>query len=98
MWGEGGHPCLTFMLGIQIYIINKLFGLMHDFRTIPTANMTYTRSQTCTNMMVGKHEIQTFKVVVVVSLLLRLLLVVLASTSAHPFYFIFSQVVCPNIL
>jgi hypothetical protein len=35
---------------------------MHDdFWTIPTANMTYTRSETYTNMVVGKHRIENIK-------------------------------------
>ena len=45
---------------------------MHEFWTIPTSNMTYIRLQNYANMVVGKHEIQTFEVVVVVLLLLRL--------------------------
>ena len=43
----------------------SLFGCMHEVWTIPTANMTYTRLQNYTNMMVGEHGIQTFGVVVV---------------------------------
>ena len=43
-----------------------------NFWTIPTANMTYTRSQNYTNMAVDKHGIITFKVVLVVLLLLLL--------------------------
>jgi hypothetical protein len=42
---------------------------MHKFWTIPIVNMTYTKSQKYTNMVVGEHEIQTFKVVFVVLLL-----------------------------
>ena len=40
---------------------------MHEFWIIPTANlnMTYTRSQNYTNMVVGEHGIQAFEVVVV---------------------------------
>ena len=34
------------------------------------ANMTYTRSQTYTNMVVGEHGPQTFEVVVIVLVLL----------------------------
>ena len=37
---------------------------MPGFWTIPTATMTYTRLQNYTNMMVGEHEIQTFKVAI----------------------------------
>ena len=41
---------------------------MHDFWTISTANMMYTRSLNYSKFMVaGKHGIQTFEVVVVVS-------------------------------
>jgi hypothetical protein len=39
---------------------------MREFWTIPTANMMYTTSQNYTNMVVGKHGIQTFEVNVVV--------------------------------
>ena len=49
-----------------------MFGFMHAFWTIPIASMMYTRSQNHTNMLVGKHGIQTLKVVVVVMLLLML--------------------------
>ena len=35
---------------------------------MPTANLTYNKSQNYTNIMIGKHELQTFKVVVVVLL------------------------------
>ena len=45
---------------------------MYDFGQIPTTNVLYTRFQKYTNMVVGKHEIQTFKVVVVVLLFLLL--------------------------
>ena len=55
---------------------------------IPTANMTYTRSQNCTNIVVGKHRIQAFEVVVVVLLLLLLSLDVFVSKSAHRLYFL----------
>ena len=30
--------------------------------TLPTTNTTYTRSQNYTNMIIGKHEIQTYSV------------------------------------
>ena len=42
---------------------------MNEIWETLTANMTYARSQNYTNMVVGKHEIQTFKVVVLVLLL-----------------------------
>ena len=41
---------------------------MHDFWTISTATMMYTRSQNYTNMVVGEHGIQTFEVVIVMLL------------------------------
>ena len=61
---------------------------MHDFWTIPTVNMTYTRLQNYTNMVVGKHRIQTFEVVVGVLLLFLLSLDVFVPTSAHPLLFL----------
>ena len=59
---------------IKLYMKYDLsvFGFMDKFWTIPTANMMYTRSQDYTNTMIGKHEIQTFKIVVVMLLLLLL--------------------------
>jgi len=39
---------------------------MDEFWTNPTVKMLYTRSQNYTNIMVGKHGIYIFKVVVVV--------------------------------
>ena len=53
---------------------------MHDFWTISTATMMYTRSQNYTNMVVGEHGIQTFEVVVVMLLSID----VFVPTSAHP--------------
>ena len=56
---------------------------MHEFWTIPTSNMTYTRTHNYTNMVGGEHGIQTFKVLVVMLLLLMFL-----SPKAHiPYYF-----------
>jgi hypothetical protein len=46
--------------------------------------MMCTRSQNDTNMVVGKHGIQTIEVVVVVLLFLWLSFDVLVPTSAHP--------------
>ena len=45
-----------------------MFRFTHDFWTIPSANMTFTRSQQnyTTSVLVGEHEVQTFEVVVVV--------------------------------
>jgi hypothetical protein len=54
---------------------------MHDLWTTPTANMTYTRSQNYTNVMVGKHEIHHL-------LLLLLSFHVFVPTSAHPLLFV----------
>jgi hypothetical protein len=45
---------------------------MHEFWTILIANVTYTRLQNYTILVVGEHGIQPFKVVVVVLLLLLL--------------------------
>ena len=59
---------------------------MSEFWTIPTTNVLYTRSQNCTNMVVGEHGIQTFKVVLVV-LLLLLPFDILVLTSGHPLLF-----------
>jgi hypothetical protein len=49
---------------------------MHEFWTIPIANVMYTCSQNYTNMVVGEHGIQTFEVVVVVVLVLVLVVIV----------------------
>ena len=64
------------------------FGFIHEFWTIPIANMTYTRSQYYLDMVVGEHGIQMFKVVVVVFLVLLLSFDVFVSTSAHPLLFL----------
>ena len=55
---------------------------MHEFWTIPTANMMYTRLQNYMSMVVGKHGIQAFEVEVVVSLLLKFL-----SLHVHILYY-----------
>ena len=60
---------------------------MHEFWTIATTDMMYTRLQNYMNMMVGEYRIQTFKIVVVVLLLLLLSFDVFVPTSAHPYYF-----------
>lgn len=62
---------------------------MHGLWTIPTVNMTYTRSENYTNMVVGKNEIQIFKVVIIVLLFL--------SSQVH-IPCLFGKVVCPNML
>ena len=47
----------------------SIFGFIHEFWTILTTNMMYTRSQNYTNVMVGaQHRIQTFEIVTVVVL------------------------------
>ena len=60
---------------------------MHEFGTkFPTTNMTYTRSLTYTNTVVGEHGTQAFEVVVVkveVGVF-----DVLIPTSAHPLLFL----------
>ena len=63
----------------------SIFGYMHEFWTILIVNMTYVRLQNYTNVMVGKHGIQTFNVVIVV-LLLLLLLHVLSPQVHIPHY------------
>ena len=60
---------------------------MHDFYTIPAANMTYTRSQNYTNMMIGKYGLQTFEVEVLVLFLLLLSFDVFAPKVHSPYYF-----------
>lgn len=59
---------------------------MHEFWTIATINMTYTRSPNYT-IVVGTYGLLIFKVVIVV-LLLMLLFDVFIPTSAHPFIFL----------
>ena len=34
----------------------NILKFMHEFRTIPTTNMMYTKSQNYTNVVVSKHE------------------------------------------
>jgi hypothetical protein len=53
---------------------------MHELWTTPTTNMTYTRSQNYTNVMVGEHEIH--------HLLLLLSFHVFVPTSAHALLFV----------
>ena len=55
--------------------------------TLPTVNVMYTRSQNYTNMVVGEHGIQTFKVALVVLLLLLLLFDVLVPQVHIPYCF-----------
>lgn len=59
--------------------------------------MMYTRLQNFTNVMVGEHETQILKVVLVVLVVLLLLFDVLAPTKAHVLSY-FRQMVCPKIL
>ena len=66
---------------------------MHEFWIVSSANMTYTTSKNYTNMMVDKHGIQTFKIVVVVLLRLLVLFDVFCSQKCTSLI-IFRQVVC----
>ena len=66
---------------------------MHEVWTISTANMTYTRLQNYTNMMVDEHGIQTFGVVVVyiisfIVVFLYFYIFIFFPTSAHPLLFL----------
>ena len=61
---------------------------MHEFWRVSTANMTYTGLRNYTNMVGGKHGIQTFNIVVVVLLLLMLLFDVFVFKNAHPLLFL----------
>ena len=70
---------------------------MHEFWSIPPANVMYTRLQNHTNMMVSEHGIKTFEVMIIVLLCLLLSFDVFVPTSAHPLL-MFGQVVCPKIL
>ena len=49
--------------------------------------MMYTRLQNYTNMMIDEHGIQTFKVVIVVLLLLMLSFVIMFPQVHTPYYF-----------
>ena len=66
----------------------SIFGVMRGFWTIPTANMTYIRSQNHTIMVVGEHGGHTFKVAVVVLLFLLLSFDVFVLTSAQALLFL----------
>ena len=59
-----------------------------NFGQIPIANMAYTRSQNYTNMVIDEHGLQTFKVVVLVLLLLLLSSDVFVPSSVHPLIFL----------
>ena len=58
--------------------------------------MMYTKSSNYTNIVVGKYEIQTFEVVIVVLLFFLLSFDVFVLTSTQPS--LFGQLVYPNIL
>ena len=49
-----------------------MFEFMYKIWTIPIINMMHSTSQNYTNMVVGEHGIRTFKVAVVMLLLLLL--------------------------
>ena len=55
---------------------------MHEFWTISTANMMYTRLQNYTKAVIDEHEMQTFEDVVVVLFLLLLSFDVFVPTNA----------------
>jgi hypothetical protein len=57
---------------------------MHGFWTIPTASMMYINLQLYTSMMRGEHGIQTFEVMIVLSLLLWLSFDGFIPANAHP--------------
>ena len=61
---------------------------MHKFWIISIVNMAYTRLQNYTNMMVGEHGIQAFKVVAIVLLFLLLPIDNFVLISAHSLLFI----------
>ena len=61
---------------------------MEEFWIIPTIDVTYIRLQNYTNLVVGKHEIQTFKVAVVVLLFLLLTSDIFVPTNTHPLLFL----------
>ena len=66
-----------------------IFGFMHEFWTISTINVTCTRFQNHTNMVIDKHGMQTSELVVVVLLLLLVSSFdIFVSTSAHPLLFL----------
>ena len=72
---------------------------MHEFWTIPAMNMTYTSLQNYTNMMVDRHGIQTFEVMIVMLLVLLLSSDAFLFPSAHPLLFIdkrFVQIIYLN--
>jgi hypothetical protein len=57
---------------------------------MPTANLTYGKSQNFTNIMIGKHGLRTFKVVLVVLLPLLLAFDVFSPQMHIPYYFLSS--------
>jgi hypothetical protein len=63
----------------------SIFEFMHELWTFPVANITYIRLQKYTNRVVGKHEIQSFKIVIFMSLFLSFDDFV--PKSAHPLLF-----------
>ena len=69
------------MTRIQVYL-----NLCMSYGRFPTANITHIRSQNSTNMMIGKHEIQSFETTVFVSLFL-LSFDIFVPTIVHPLLF-----------
>ena len=70
-----------------------------NFWTPPTTKSMYTRSQNYTNLVVGEHTMQVFKVVVVVLFLLLLSFGVFIPTRAYLLLFLDKRFVqiYPNI-
>ena len=65
----------------------SMFEFMHEFWTIQCQYDVYMINN-YTNMVVGKHGIQTFKVVVVTLLLLLLSFDIFILTNVHPLIFL----------
>ena len=80
-------------MGYNYYL--GIFGFMHEFWEIPTANMTYSKSEKNSNMVVDEHGIQAFTVVVAVLLLLLLFGVWCFCPHKYTSLINFEQVVCP---
>ena len=76
----------------------SMLGFMHELQTIQIVNMTYTRSQSYTNMMVDEHiRLQMFKVVVVVFFFFLCCRLIFCSHKCTPLI-ISTQLNYPNIL
>ena len=95
VWTTLGVGCQGFLvLNIFYWLICKplnwvlsKFGFMHEFWTISTIIVAYTRSKNYTNMVVFEHEIQTFEIMVVVLLFLLLLFDIFVPHMHIPYHF-----------